>query len=199
MKKLPAPSNANGTEKVRDPRKTGILKTFMASLLMVGIGFVMMLYPNFANTYVASILGWSMMGIGVLLVAVSLLNWNIMGIPELLIGVALFVIGIFVVVKDNFIADSFGRFIAIFVGFHGLLSLMDSGKLKKLDRNYMPHTIMGLVMVVVALVLVFLPMDVEWMVRVLGALVIVSGLSNLVLRSKFYLSLPKAHLSFDKH
>jgi uncharacterized membrane protein HdeD (DUF308 family) len=114
-----------------------------------------------------------------------------MGIPELLIGIALVAVGIFIIVKPAFVAESFGRIIAIYVGFHGLLCLMDSGKLKKLDRNFMPHTIMGAVMIVVALVLIFVPVSIFWLIRVLGAMVILSGLGNLVLRSKFYLSLPK--------
>lgn len=190
MKKLPAPEKT-GKEKVKDPRKSGILKTFLVSLLMIGLGFLMMLSPDFANPTVASILGWSMVGVGVLLVVVSLLNWNIMGLPELLIGVALVAVGIFVIVKDDFVAESFGRIIAVFVGFHGLLCLMDGGKLKKLDRNFMPHTVAGIVMLAVALTLVFVDMEVFWLVRTLGALVILSGLGNLILRSKFYLSLPK--------
>jgi uncharacterized membrane protein HdeD (DUF308 family) len=197
MKKLPA-SDTTAKEKVRDPRKTGILKTFVASLLMIGLGFVMLLHPDFANPTVASILGWSMTGVGALLIAVSLLNWNIMGIPELLIGIAMAAVGIFIIIKPEFVAESFGRIIAIYVGFHGLLSLMDSGKLKKLDRNYLPHTIMGVVMIVVALLLIFVPVSTFWMIRTLGVLVAISGLGNLVLRSKFYLSLPKGRLTFEK-
>lgn len=191
MKKLPPAENAPKPEKVKDPRKTGILKTFLASLLMIGLGVLMMLYPDFANPTVASVLGWSMVGVGALLVAVSLLNWNIMGIPELLIGLAMIAVGIFVIITPDFVADSFGRIIAVYVGFHGLLSLMDSGKLKKLDRNFMPHTVLGIVMIAVALVLVFVPVRIHWLIRVLGALVALNGLGNLVLRSKFYLSLPK--------
>lgn len=191
MKKLPPTENAPKPEKVKDPRKTGILKTFLASLLMIGLGVLMMLYPDFANPTVASVLGWSMVGVGALLVAVSLLNWNIMGIPELLIGLAMIAVGIFVIITPDFVADSFGRIIAVYVGFHGLLSLMDSGKLKKLDRNFMPHTVLGIVMIAVALVLVFVPVRIHWLIRVLGALVALNGLGNLVLRSKFYLSLPK--------
>ena len=198
MKKLPAPEK-NGKEKVKDPRKSGILKTFLVSLLMIGLGFLMMLSPDFANPTVASILGWSMVGVGVLLVTVSLLNWNIMGLPELLIGIALVAVGIFVIVKDDFVADSFGRVIAVFVGFHGLLCLMDGGKLKKMDRNFMPHTVAGIVMLAVALTLVFVDMEVFWLVRVLGALVILSGLANLILRSKFYLSLPKGFVKNDNN
>lgn len=191
MKKLPPAESAPKPEKVKDPRKTGILKTFLASLLMIGLGVLMMLYPDFANSNVASVLGWSMVGVGALLVAVSLLNWNIMGIPELLIGLAMIAVGIFVIITPDFVADSFGRIIAVYVGFHGLLSLMDSGKLKKLDRNFMPHTVLGIVMIAVALVLVFVPVRIHWLIRVLGALVALNGLGNLVLRSKFYLSLPK--------
>ena len=190
MKKLP-PAQTESNAKVRDPRKTGIFKTFAASLLMIGLGFLMMLHPDFANQTVASILGWSMVGVGTLLIAVSLMNWNIMGIPELLIGIALVAVGIFIIIKPAFAAESFGRVIAIYVGFHGLLCLMDSGKLKKMDRNFIPHTIMGGVMLAVALTLIFVPVSLFWLIRVLGALVILSGLGNLVLRSKFYLSLPK--------
>lgn len=193
MKKLPPSEHAK--VKVKDPRKTGLLKTFFASLLIIGLGFVMMLAPDFANKTVALILGWSMIGVGALLIAVSLLNWSIMGIPELLIGIGLAAVGIFVVVKPDYVSESFGRIIAIYVGFHGLLSLMDSGKLKKMDRNYMPHTVLGCVMIVVALVLIFIHMDMYLLVRILGGFVTLSGLGNLVLRSKFYLSLPKLHSS----
>jgi uncharacterized membrane protein HdeD (DUF308 family) len=100
-------------------------------------------------------------------------------------------VGIFIIIKPEFAAASFGRVIALYVGFHGILCLMDSGKLQKLDRNYLPHMIAGFVMLAVALILVFTPVDVHWLVRTMGALVILSGLSNLVLRSKFYLTLPK--------
>lgn len=189
MKKLPPSEHAK--VKVKDPRKTGLLKTFFASLLIIGLGFVMMLAPDFANPTVALILGWSMIGVGALLIAVSLLNWSIMGIPELLIGIALAAVGIFIVIKTDFVSESFGRVIAVYVAFHGLLSLMDSGKLKKMDRNYMPHTVLGLLMIVVALILIFVPMDMYVLLRILGGFVAVSGLGNLVLRSKFYLSLPK--------
>lgn len=197
MKRLPAPEK-NGKEKVKDPRKSGILKTFIVSLLMVGLGFLMMLNPGFAKSNVAAILGWSMIGVGVLLIVVTALNWNIMGLLEMLIGGGLVAVGIFVVVKDEYVAKSFGRIIAVFVGFHGLLCLMDGGKLKKMDRNYMPHTIAGIVMLAVALTLVFVDMEVYWLVCALGVLVILCGLSNLVLRSKFYLSLPKGFVKNDK-
>lgn len=191
MENLPPAENEGKKAKVRDPRKAGILKTFAASLLMIGIGFLMMLHPDFANKTVATILGWSMTGIGALLIAVSLMNWNIMGVPELLIGIGLVVAGIFSILLPNFVAESFGRIIAVYVAFHGLLCLMDGGKLKNLDRNYLPHTIMGGIMTFVALFLIFVPVSIFWLIRVLGALVILSGLGNLVLRSKFYLSLPK--------
>lgn len=191
MKKLPPSQEVQERKSVRDPRKSGILKTFAASLLMIGLGLLMMLHPDFANPTVASILGWSLAGIGVLLAAVILLNWSIMGILELLIAIAMVAVGIFTVVKPAFAAASFGRVIALYVGFQGMLCLMDSGKLKKLDRNYLPHMIAGIVMLAVALILIFTPVDIYWLVRTMGVLVILSGLSNLVLRSKFYLTLPK--------
>ena len=191
MKKLPPAGNEGNKMKVRDPRKTGILKTFAASLLMIAIGFLMMLHPDFANKTVASILGWSMVGVGALLIAVSLMNWNIMGVPELLIGIVLAAVGIFIIIKPAFVAESFGRIIAVYIAFHGLLCLMDGGKLKNLNRNYLPHTVMGGIMTLIALFLIFVPVSVFWLIRVLGVFVILSGLGNLVLRSKFYLSLPK--------
>ena len=63
----------------------------------------------------------------------------------------------------------------------------------------MPHTVAGIVMLAVALTLVFVDKEVFWLLRVLGALVILSGLANLILRSKCYLSLPKGFVKNDNN
>ena len=52
--------------------------------------------------------------------------------------------------------------------------------------------LLGLVLLALALVLILVPMSLSrLLVRIVGGLIILVGLANLVLRSKFFLSLPQ--------
>lgn len=176
----------------KDARKNALLKSLMGSLLLVALGILLLLRPDFATTTLASVLGWILIGGGAILIAVTVLNWRVMGPAELAIGIVAAAAGIFIVIKPDFLASAFGVIIGVYLGFNGIVALLNSLSLHKAGRNFLPNLILGAVMVVLSLVLIFVPMSLSYLlVRIVGGFMAVSGLVNLVLRSKFYMDLPQ--------
>ena len=169
---------------LKKARRSALIKAIGGSLLMVALGVLLMLYPGFGTKTVASILGWTMIAGGAVLITVSILNWDSLGLPELLIGIAVLAVGIFVVIRPLALVSLFGVIIGVYVGFHGIISVLESLKLKKLGYNFLPNLILGLVMFVLALVLIFVPMSFSHLLmRIVGGFMVVAGLSNLVFRA----------------
>lgn len=177
----------------KDPRKTALLKSLVGSALLVALGVLLLLRPDFATATVAAVLGWILIGGGALLIAVAILNWEVIGLPELIVGIVAAAAGIFIVIRPDFLASAFGVLIGIYLGFQSISTLITALKLKKSGNFYIPTLVMGLVLLTLALVLIFVPMSLSrLLVRIVGVVLILSGLSNLVLRSKLFMSLPQS-------
>ena len=176
----------------KDSRKTALLKNLAGSALLVALGILLLLRPDFATNTVASVLGWILIGGGAILIAVALLNRDVMGLPELILGIVAAAVGIFIVIRPDFLASLFGTLIGIYLGFQSAVNLISAVSLKKAGKLFMPTLVLGLVLMVLALVLIFVPMSLSrFLVRTVGVLMILGGLTNLVLRSKLFMDLPQ--------
>lgn len=176
----------------KDSRKTALLKNLAGSVLLVALGILLLLRPDFATNTVASVLGWILIGGGAILIAVALLNRDVMGLPELILGIVAAAVGIFIVIRPDFLASLFGTLIGIYLGFQSAVNLISAVSLKKAGKLFMPTLVLGLVLMVLALVLIFVPISLSrFLVRTVGVLMILGGLTNLVLRSKLFMDLPQ--------
>lgn len=176
----------------KDTRKAALLKSLAGSALLVALGLLLLLRPDFATNTVAAVLGWILIGGGAILIAVALLNRDVMGLPELIAGIVAAAVGIFIVIRPDFLANLFGTLIGIYLGFQSAVTLISAVSLKQSGKYYLPTLILGLVLMVLALVLIFVPMSLSrLLVRTVGVLMILGGLTNLVLRSKVFMDLPK--------
>lgn len=178
-------------KKNRTPEKNALLKTLAGSILLMGLGLLLLLRPDFATNTVASVLGWILIGGGATLIAVDILNWDVLGLPELIVGIAAAAVGTFIVIRPDFLASVFGTLIGIYLGIQSAITLISAVNLKNTGRIYIPTLVLGLVLMTLALVLIFVPMSLSrLLVRTVGVLMILGGLANLVLRSGFFMSLP---------
>ena len=176
----------------KDPRKNALLKSLISSALLAALGVLLLLKPDFATNTLASVLGWILIGVGGILIAVTLLNWEVMGLPELIVGIVAAAVGIFIVIRPDFLASAFGVLIGIFLGFLSLSNLLSAVKQKNAGKIFVPTLVLGFVLLALALVLIFVPMSLSrFLVRAVGVVMILGGLTNLVLRSKVFLSLNK--------
>lgn len=183
-KAIPAPKE--------NSRKNAVLKSLAGSVLLIALGVLLLLRPDFATTALASVLGWILIGGGAILITVTVLNWRVMGPLELAVGILAAAAGIFIVIKPNFLASAFGIIIGIYVGFNGVVALLNSLSLYKAGRNALANLILGLILVAIAAVLIFVPLSLSNLLfRIVGGFMVVSGLVNLVLRSRFFLDPPK--------
>ena len=176
----------------KDPRKNALLKSLISSALLAALGVLLLLKPDFATNTLASVLGWILIGVGGILIAVTLLNWEVMGLPELIAGIVAASLGIFIVIRPDFLASAFGVLIGIFLCFLSLSNLLSAVKQKNAGKIFVPTLVLGFVLLALALVLIFVPMSLSrFLVRSVGVVMILGGLTNLVLRSKVFLSLNK--------
>lgn len=174
----------------KDPRKNALLKSMLGSALLVALGVLLLLRPDFATNAVASVLGWILIGGGAILIAVALLNWEVMGLPELIAGIVAAAVGIFIVIRPDFLASAFGTLIGIFLGFLSITNLITAMKQKQAGKLFVPTLVLGFVLLALALVLIFVPMSLSrFLVRTVGVFMILGGVTNLVLRSKVFMSL----------
>lgn len=172
--------------------KNAMLKSLAGSVLLVALGVLLLLRPDFATATVAAVLGWILIGGGAILIAVAILNWDVTGVPELVFGIVAAAAGIFIVIRPNFLASAFGIIIGLYLGFQAISTLITALKLKESGYVFVPTLVLGLVLLALALVLILVPMSLSrLLVRIVGLLMALSGLSHLVLRSRFFMSLPR--------
>ena len=172
--------------------KNALLKSLAGSVLLVALGVLLLLRPDFATATVAAVLGWILIGGGAILIAVAILNWDVTGVPELVFGIVAAAAGIFIVIRPNFLASAFGIIIGLYLGFQAISTLITALKLKESGYVFVPTLVLGLVLLALALVLILVPMSLSrLLVRIVGLLMGLSGLSHLVLRSRFFMSLPR--------
>lgn len=177
-------------------RKNDLLKTLVDSALLVALGVLLLLRPDFATTTMASIIGWVLLGGGAILIAITILNWDVMGVLELVAGIAAASVGLFIVIAPHFLADAFGVLIGIYLGFQAISTLVIGLRQRRAGRAFWPTLILGLVLLGLTLLLILVPLNASrFLVQVIGLLMGLSGLAYLVLRSTFYLSRPQKNLS----
>ena len=173
-----------------DARKNALIKSLAGSALLVALGVLLLLRPDFATATVAAVLGWILIGGGAILIAVAILNWEVMGLPELLVGIIAAAAGIFIVIRPDFLASVFGVIIGIYLGFQSISTLLCALRLKRSGHVFVPTLVLGLVLLTLALVLILVPMSLSrFLVRTVGLVMVIGGIANLVLRSKFFMSL----------
>ena len=182
----------NGTPK-KDPQKTALLKSMIGSLILIALGVLLLLKPDFATNTVASVIGWLFIAGGAIFIAITILNWEVMGLTELIIGIVATALGIFIVIKPEFLASAFGAIIGIFLGILSIVNLSLSVRQKKAGKVYIPTLVLGFVLLALALVLILVPMSLyRFLFRVVGVLMILGGLVGLVLRSKLFMNMKRA-------
>lgn len=173
-----------------NPRKNALIKSLAGSALLVALGILLLLRPDFATDTVAAVLGWILIGGGAILIAVAILNWEVMGLPELLVGIIAAAAGIYIVIRPDFLASAFGVIIGIYLGFQSISTLLCALRLKRSGHVFVPTLVLGLVLLTLALVLILVPMSLSrFLVRTVGLVMVIGGIANLVLRSKFFMSL----------
>lgn len=188
-------------EAVQEEHRSDLGKAVWGALLLIGMGVLLMLRPDFGTHTVAVILGWVMIAAGAIGVLVCVLSWPVMGVIEIILSVAVTAFGVFILVKPGLLPSIIGIGFGIYLLLHGLSALLESLKLKKLGYDLRANLIMALVMVALGVLLLFFPMNVaNWIIRVIGGAMALCGGASLFLRTSALRKLrqPKNVVDADK-
>ena len=168
----------------KDTRRSGLTRDIIGYLLLVAIGCLLMFRPDFGSAAVATVLGWAAIVIGGIMIFVCLLSWPGLGIPQLLTGIAAVGFGVYILLNPLMLASLFGIAVGIYLTFQGIVSIFESGKLRKFGYGFTANLIIGLVMSALGLVLIFAPLTSSRLVMTLiGLAMALCGGTRLLLRS----------------
>lgn len=171
-------------EERQKEQRSDIAKAVWGALLLIGLGLLLLLRPDFGTNTVALILGWVLIAVGAIGVLVCLLSWPLNGVTQLVLSIAVTGFGIFILLKPHMLISIFGICLGIYLILQGISALLESLKLKKLGYGFRLNLIAALVTLVLGIVLLFFPMDIaHWAIRMIGGIMVLCGVSNLLLRT----------------
>lgn len=168
----------------KDRRRSDLNRDIIGYLMLVALGCLLIFRPDFGSAAVATVLGWSAVIIGGIVIFVCLLSWPVLGIPQLLVGIAAVGFGAYILLNPLMLASIFGIAVGIYMTFQGMLSTFEGLKLRKLGCRFLPSLIIGLIMFALGFVLIFAPMTSSRLVMMLiGISMVLCGGVRLLLRA----------------
>ena len=165
-------------------QRSGVGKALLSSALMLGLGILLILRPDFGSELVTTILGWVLIGAGVVGLVTCILSWPVMGYGQILLSVGLAAFGIFVLVRGDLLERIIFLAMGIYLVLQGGGNLVEAYKLKKLGYSSVPSLILMGALLILGLLMIFAHTIVRgWVMLLLGGFLVVCGLSNLVFRT----------------
>lgn len=170
-------------KKTENSTRAELMRSLWGGLLQLLLGVVLLLNPDFGSNVVSTVIGWVLIVVGVVGVAVCVLCWPELKLMPALVGIAGVGLGIYILANPLALAKLFGLFAGVYLMVQGGSTLFQSRLLRKIGYHYLTGRIMGFVMLALGLVLVLCPLTAaRWIMTVFGVLLVASGLVNLVIR-----------------
>lgn len=174
----------NALDQEKNYRRSGLNRDIVGYLLLVALGCLLIFRPDFGSAAVATVLGWIGIVLGGIMIFVCLLSWPVLGIPQLLTGVAAVGFGAYILLNPLMLASIFGIAVGIYLVFQGVISIFESGRLRKFGYSSTASLVLGLIMVALGIVLIVAPMTSSRLVMTLiGLAMALCGGVRLLLRA----------------
>lgn len=157
----------------------------VGSIFLILFGAVLLMNPDFGSAAVAAILGWILIGGGIVGLVIGFLSWPGLGIGELVGSCILLGSGIYLLKNPLMLASLLGILLGILLASQGIGALGDALRVKRYGGTFLPGLILGVAMVALGLYLVFSPMATSRIVWTVAGLVMVAcGIGNLLSHRK---------------
>lgn len=168
----------------------GLLRGSLSSLGLIVAGIILLTDPDFGSAAVTSLLGWGLLGIGVLGIVVGLASWPVLGLKEMIASGVALALGIYILNNPLILATLLGLGLGIYLLATGLGSLQDALKLRQIGANASASLVLAVAQLVVGVVLLLSPRIASHVVlTVCGGVMVLCGIVRLVLRSATYRAL----------
>lgn len=157
----------------------------IGSVLLIILGIVLLLKPDFGSAAIGTIFGWFLVGGGIVGFVIGFLSWPGLGLGEIVISGALLATGVYLLNHPMVLASLLGILLGILLASQGLGALRDALRIKRHGGYFKLGLILGIGMVALGIFLIFSPLTTSrFVMTVAGIIMIVCGLSNLFCHRK---------------
>lgn len=169
---------------------SNLINLLLLPAVLVILGLVLIFNPDAASALVAQILGWCLIGGGVISAIVTLTGWPLNRISRLLTTILLLALGGYLLSHPLSLAASLGKLLGLVLIIQGGRGLWESYQLKNAFRAFRPNLWLALATLVIGVILVLFPMATSRLVFGLcGIVLVIVGAVNLVTRLRTYQAL----------
>ncbi len=160
----------------------------ISSLILGGIGLVLLIWPGTSTQVVCMVLGGVLLAYGVIQIVLYLFakEKTLYHQGMLILGIILSVIGAWILLKPEMIIAAVPVIMGIIIVMHGLHNIVQGLQLKGMDyEKWWIAFALGIVTVVLGGILIYNPFSVvNTVVRVIGAFLIYDGASRIWIVSR---------------
>ena len=158
------------------------------AILLIILGLVMVIWPEAALKTLFTWMGICFLVMGAVKAAVFFLKKDKeeRSVPRLIVGIIQIIIGIFFIVKSDFLIAFFPTVEAIILAYGAIVMLIRAVKLRNENKNvFTLSLVLGIVALVLAIIVFFHPVLIaDIMVQAAGVSMIIEGVSLLIVLSR---------------
>ena len=158
---------------MKNAKWTEFIAAFLLPALLALLGLCLVINPNWAAALVSKILGWALIGCGVISAIVTITGWPVNRVSRVVVTVLLLGVGIFLSRQPLALAANIGKIIGIILVVQGGSGLLDARGAKAMSGITLAAGIFLLLFPLTLSKLVF---------RICGGVLLVLSISNIVAR-----------------
>lgn len=157
----------------------------LSSVILILIGAVLLVRPDFGSKAVTLTLGWLLVIAGGIGVASSIVSRMAFGYGTMGSSMMMLLFGILILSRPLMLASLFGVVLGAYLVFSGLGSFADAGRLRSNGQGWIFGMIWGIISVIAGVYLIISPMTSSRLVMsVAGIMMIVCGAGSIVTHVK---------------
>lgn len=161
--------------------KNTVLKAELGSAILVLVGIVLLVNPDFGSIAVARILGWVLVAVAAICLLAGVLTWPVMGFSTLAGSIAGLMLGVYVLNNPLALASLLGWILGIFLVIQGLGSIGEALRLCHHGNAWRFSMVISIVTLGLGVVLIFAPLTTSRLVMIVaGVVMIACGAGNLI-------------------
>lgn len=157
----------------------------LSSVILILIGAVLLIRPDFGSKAVTLTLGWILVIAGGIGVATSLYSRMAFGYGTMGSSLMMLLLGILILSSPMMLASLFGVVLGAYLVFSGLGSFADAGRLRRNGQGWILGMVWGAISVAVGVYLIVSPMtSSRFVMAVAGIIMIACGIGSIVTHAK---------------
>ena len=164
------------------------INSILSALIVAVIGVILLVYPGSALEMTARILGIGLLLAGAVTLLISLLQkgHGFSKILHICYGVIEVVIGLFILLKPDFVIASFPVIAGLIMAFEGVMYVITALQIRKgSNKTWLIALILGLVLIILGIVFFSNPFStMKALVSVLGVSMILGGVTGMIIDIK---------------